>query len=91
MINTKNKVFLVLQDSTLKSTVVQDSCGHTGLASNKQARRATDRRRERVGDEKLIRNRSGRAATSLMRDAEGKHIHTLESSPLEGSCVGDLL
>ena len=41
------KTFLILQYSTLKSTVVQYNSWHTGLASSEQARRVTDWGRER--------------------------------------------
>lgn len=46
-----------------------------------------------MGDDncRLTGNGRGWAAMSLTRDAEGKHIHGLESPQLEGSCVGDVL
>ena len=33
----------------------------------------------------------GQAAVSLVPDADGTRLHVLESSPLEGSYVGDFL
>ena len=41
------KTFLILQCSTLKSTVVQYNSWLTGAGVSEQARRVTDRRRDR--------------------------------------------
>ena len=44
----------------------------------------------RVKGSSLI-GETGQAASSLIPDVDGMHIHIFESSQLEGSQVGDLL
>ena len=88
------KTFLILQYSTLKSTVVQYNSWHTGAGIEWTGKKIywleegeKDGRAEgssAVGD-------GGQAAVSLMPDINGTHVRIFESSQLEGLYVGHLL
>ena len=95
--NIKNKkTFLILQYSTLKSTVVQYSSWHTGagiewtgkksywLEEGEEVRNCRAEGLSAIGD-------GGHTTISLTPDFDGMHVCIFESSQLEGSYVGDLL
>ena len=62
-----------------------------------QERRAADWRRQEAGNGRAEGSSAlgdgGRAATAAWppSDIEATHVHTFESSHLEGLCIGDLL
>ena len=73
----KNEIFLILQYSTLNSTVVYTAqrLACRGVASSGQAKGVTDCRREEVGDGRAEGSSTigdgGQAAVSLTCDGDG--------------------
>ena len=84
------KTFLILQYSTLKSTVVQYNCWHTGAGIAWTSKKSywEEVWYDRV-EGSLAVGDGVQTAISLTSDVDGTHVHIFESSP--DLYVGDLL
>ena len=90
------KAFLILQHSTLKSTVVQYSSWHTGAGIEGTGRKSYWRRERRLEVAELKdclqwETEGKLQFQSSMSDIDGTYVSIFKSSQLEGLFVRDLL